>query len=213
MAWNLLNKLKKKNLNKLDMETKDEELKKETVETPETTETPVDEKEAQTECASEENEAKEPTAEEQIEELNKQLAAQKDAYLRLMADFDNYRKNTLKDKQNLLKYGGEDALKKLLPVIDDFERAIAHLDKSEDMEAVKEGINLIYDKFQSYLAQNKLTVIPAEQGADFDDSIHEAMTLFPAPTPELKGKIVDCVTKGYKLEDKVIRFAKVVVGQ
>lgn len=163
--------------------------------------------------AADKVEEKELTADEQIAELQKQLAAQKDAYLRLMADFDNFRKNSLKDKQNLIKYGGEDALKKLLPVIDDFERAIASLEKSDDIAGVKEGINLIYAKFQSYLEQNKLTVIPAEMGDDFDESIHDAMTLFPAPTPDLKGKIVDCVTKGYKLDDKVIRFAKVVVGQ
>ena len=158
-------------------------------------------------------EVKEVTPEEQIEELQKQLAAQKDAYLRLMADFDNFRKNTLRDKQNLLKYGGEDAFKKLLPVIDDFERAIDHMEKSDDINSLREGVNLIYSKFKTYLEQNELTVIPAEMGETFDENIHDAMTLFPAPTPELKGKIVDCVTKGYKLKDKGIRFAKVVVGQ
>ena len=158
-------------------------------------------------------EVKEVTPEEQIEELQKQLAAQKDAYLRLMADFDNFRKNTLRDKQNLLKYGGEDAFKKLLPVIDDFERAIDHMEKSDAINSLREGVNLIYSKFKTYLEQNELTVIPAEMGETFDENIHDAMTLFPAPTPELKGKIVDCVTKGYKLKDKVIRFAKVVVGQ
>ena len=159
------------------------------------------------------DDVKEVTPEEQIEELQKQLAAQKDAYLRLMADFDNFRKNTLRDKQNLLKYGGEDAFKKLLPVIDDFERAIDHMEKSDDINSLREGVNLIYSKFKTYLEQNELTVIPAEMGETFDENIHDAMTLFPAPTPELKGKIVDCVTKGYKLKDKVIRFAKVVVGQ
>lgn len=158
-------------------------------------------------------EVKEVTPEEQIEELQNQLAAQKDAYLRLMADFDNFRKNTLRDKQNLLKYGGEDAFKKLLPVIDDFERAIDHMEKSDDINSLREGVNLIYSKFKTYLEQNELTVIPADMGETFDENIHDAMTLFPAPTPELKGKIVDCVTKGYKLKDKVIRFAKVVVGQ
>ena len=158
-------------------------------------------------------EVKEVTPEEQIEELQKQLAAQKDAYLRLMADFDNFRKNTLRDKQNLLRYGGEDAFKKLLPVIDDFERAIDHMEKSDDINSLREGVNLIYSKFKTYLEQNELTVIPAEMGETFDENIHDAMTLFPAPTPELKGKVVDCVTKGYKLKDKVIRFAKVVVGQ
>ena len=159
------------------------------------------------------DDVKEVTPEEQIEELQKQLAAQKDAYLRLMADFDNFRKNTLRDKQNLLKYGGEDAFKKLLPVIDDFERAIDHMEKSDDINSLREGVNLIYSKFKTYLEQNELTVIPAEMGETFDENIHDAMTLFPAPTPELKGKVVDCVTKGYKLKDKVIRFAKVVVGQ
>ena len=158
-------------------------------------------------------EVKEVTPEEQIEELQKQLAAQKDAYLRLMADLDNFRKNTLRDKQNLLKYGGEDAFKKLLPVIDDFERAIDHMEKSDDINSLREGVNLIYSKFKTYLEQNELTVIPAEMGETFDENIHDAMTLFPAPTPELKGKVVDCVTKGYKLKDKVIRFARVVVGQ
>ena len=177
----------------------------------ETTETQEQSAEDSTEAKVEE--VKEVTPEEQIEELQKQLAAQKDAYLRLMADFDNFRKNTLRDKQNLLKYGGEDAFKKLLPVIDDFERAIDHMEKSDDINSLREGVNLIYSKFKTYLEQNGLTVIPADMGETFDENIHDAMTLFPAPTPELKGKIVDCVTKGYKLKDKVIRFAKVVVGQ
>lgn len=177
----------------------------------ETTETQEQSAEDSTEAKVEE--VKEVTPEEQIEALQKQLAAQKDAYLRLMADFDNFRKNTLRDKQNLLKYGGEDAFKKLLPVIDDFERAIDHMEKSDDINSLREGVNLIYSKFKTYLEQNELTVIPADMGETFDENIHDAMTLFPAPTPELKGKIVDCVTKGYKLKDKVIRFAKVVVGQ
>ena len=130
-----------------------------------------------------------------------------------MADFENYRKRTLSEKQDLLKYGGSETLKKLLPVIDDLERAIDAMEKTDDVASVKEGVNLIYSKFKTYLEQNNLTVIPAAMGDDFNDDIHEAMTMFPAPTPELKGKIVDCVTKGYKLNDKVIRYAKVVVGQ
>lgn len=158
-------------------------------------------------------EQKELTPEEKIAELEQQLAAQKDSYLRLMADFENFRKNTLKDKQNLLKYGGEDTLKKLLPVIDDFERAMTAMKESDDIASTKEGIELIYQKFQKYLTDNGLSVIPADAGETFNEEIHDAMTLFPAPTPDLKGKIVDCVTKGYKLNDKVIRFAKVVVGQ
>ena len=152
------------------------------------------------------------TPEDRIETLEKEVAAHKDAYLRLMAEFDNYRKNTAKDKQALLKYGGEGVLKELLPVIDDFERALASLEKSDDIEGVKEGVNLIYQKFTGFLAKNKVTVIPAAAGDKFDDTIHEAITTFPAPTPDLKDKIIDCPTKGYKLDDKVIRFAKVVVG-
>ena len=133
--------------------------------------------------------------------------------IRLMAEFDNYRKRTMKEKADLLKYGAEGALKALLPVIDDLERAMQHIDKADDVASVKEGMSLIYQKFQNYLKQQQVEVIPAEQGADFDDSIHEAVTMFPAPDPSLKGKVVDCVTKGYKLSDKVVRFAKVVVGQ
>lgn len=169
------------------------------------------------ENAAETNEAndeqKELTPEEKIAELEAQLAAQKDQYLRMLADFDNYRKNQLKKTSDLLKYGGEEAFKKLLPIIDDFERAVAHNDKADDVEALKEGFKLIYGKLKTYLEQNGVTVIPAEQGEAFDENVHEAITMFPAPTPELKGKIVDCATKGYKYSDKVIRIAKVVVGE
>ncbi len=153
------------------------------------------------------------TADGQLAELQQKYDVLRNDYLRLMADFENYRKNMLKEKQNLLKYGGEETIKKLLPVVDDFERAIASLDNAADMEAVKEGVHLIYAKFVKFLEQSGVEVIPSAQGDTFDDNLHDAMTMFPAPTPELKGKIVDCVTKGYKLNDKVIRFAKVVVGQ
>ncbi len=152
-------------------------------------------------------------AQARIAELESQLAAQRDQYLRLSADFDNYRKNQLKKTNDLLKYGGEDAFRKLLPIIDDFERAVAHNDKTDDIESLREGFNLIYSKFKTYLDQSGVTVIPAEQGDAFDEHLHEAITMFPAPAPELKGKIVDCATKGYKYNDKVIRIAKVVVGE
>lgn len=158
-------------------------------------------------------EKKELTPEERIAELEQELEEQKKRYVYQAAEFDNYRKRTIKEKSDLLKYGAEGALKALLPVIDDFERAMQHIEKSEDVASVKEGMNLIYQKFQNYLKAQQMEVIPAEQGCDFDDSIHEAVTMFPAPDPSLKGKVVDCVTKGYKLSDKVVRFAKVVVGQ
>ena len=187
----------------------------ETVQNEETVENTAEEaKAAETENTEQKSEEKkELTPEEKIAELEKQLEEQKKSYVYLMADFENYRKRTLSEKQDLLKYGGSETLKKLLPVIDDLERAIDAMEKTDDVASVKEGVNLIYSKFKTYLEQNNLTVIPAAMGDDFNDDIHEAMTMFPAPTPELKGKIVDCVTKGYKLNDKVIRYAKVVVGQ
>lgn len=189
----------------------DEEMKSQ-VETAENTNT-----ESTAETNAETTEVSEPqkelTPEERNAALETELEEQKKRYVYQAAEFDNYRKRTIKEKSDLLKYGAEGALKALLPVIDDLERAMQHIDKAEDVASVKEGMNLIYQKFQNYLKQQQMEVIPAEQGADFDDSIHEAVTMFPAPDPSLKGKVVDCVTKGYKLSDKVVRFAKVVVGQ
>lgn len=165
--------------------------------------------ENQSENSSEESaEAADPVA-----ELKAQLAAQKDQYLRLMADFDNYRKNQLKKTNDLLTYGGEEAFKKLLPIIDDFERAVEHNEKTEDVAALREGFKLIFGKLRTYLEQSGVTVIAANAGDEFDENVHEAITMCPAPTPELKGKLVDCATKGYKYKDKVIRIAKVVVGE
>lgn len=189
----------------------DEEMKSQ-AETAENTNT-----ESTAETNAETTEVSEPqkelTPEERIAALETELEEQKKRYVYQAAEFDNYRKRTIKEKSDLLKYGAEGALKALLPVIDDLERAMQHIDKAEDVASVKEGMNLIYQKFQNYLKQQQMEVIPVEQGADFDDSIHEAVTMFPAPDPSLKGKVVDCVTKGYKLSDKVVRFAKVVVGQ
>lgn len=136
---------------------------------------------------------------------------QKD-YLLLMAEFDNFRKRTLREKADLIKNGGESCMKAILPVVDDFERGLAAVEKSNDLEAVKEGMNLIYNKFKAYLEQNGVKEIPT-QGADFDTEYHEAVTTFPAPDPAQKGKVIDTVQKGYTLNDKVIRFAKVVVGE
>lgn len=162
-------------------------------------------------AAQAEDAPKEPV--DPIEDLQNQLKEQKDQYLRLMADFDNYRKNQLKKTNDLLTYGGEEAFKKLLPIIDDFERAVEHNEKTEDVAALREGFKLIYEKLKTYLDQSNVNVIPAAAGDTFDENIHEAITMFPAPSPELKGKIVDCATKGYKYKDKVIRIAKVVVGE
>lgn len=176
----------------------------------ETTQDQTTEQEAQ---ETTEQEIHEQTPEEKVVALEAELEAMKDKYLRQAAEFDNYRKRTMQEKADLLKYGAQKAVEALLPVVDDIERAMQHIEKAEDVESVKEGMNLIYQKFQKYLEQQQVSVIPANQGDDFDDYIHEAVTMFPAPDPSLKGKIVDCVTKGYKLSDKVVRYAKVVVGQ
>lgn len=176
----------------------------------ETTQDQTTEQEAQ---ETTEQEIHEQTPEEKVVALEAELEAMKDKYLRQAAEFDNYRKRTMQEKADLLKYGAQKAVEALLPVVDDIERAMQHIEMAEDVESVKEGMNLIYQKFQKYLEQQQVSVIPANQGDDFDDNIHEAVTMFPAPDPSLKGKIVDCVTKGYKLSDKVVRYAKVVVGQ
>ena len=161
----------------------------------------------------EEEDHREPTLEERIVELEAKVEQlQKDALYRA-AEFDNFRKRTIQEKADLIKYGSQKAIEALLPVIDDLERAMQHIDKAEDIDSVKEGVALIMQKFQGYLKQQQVSVIPANPGDDFDDKIHEAITMFPAPDPSLKGKIVDCPTKGYKLYDKVVRYAKVVVGQ
>ena len=162
---------------------------------------------------TEESEQPEPTPADRIAELEAQVEQLKKDALYRAAEFDNFRKRTVQEKADLIKYGSQKAIEALLPVIDDLERAMQHIDKAEDIESVKEGVTLIMQKFQGYLKQQQVSVIPANPGDDFDDKIHEAITMFPAPDPSLKGKIVDCPTKGYKLYDKVVRYAKVVVGQ
>ncbi len=135
-----------------------------------------------------------------------------DKNLRLMAEFDNFRKRTLREKADLIKNGGERVFVDMLPIIDDFERALQAMEDAEDVASVKEGVGLIYDKFINFLNRNGIAVIPTENEA-FDVEVHEAITTFPAPSEELKGKIIDCTSKGYTFNDKVIRYAKVVVGE
>lgn len=142
---------------------------------------------------------------QKCEELN-------DKNLRLMAEFDNYRKRTLKERIDLIKTAGESLLVNMLPLVDDFERAQKAMETSEDVQAVKDGVDLIYNKFIAFLLQNGVKAIPTEN-EDFNTDIHEAITTFPAPSEDLKGKIIDCASKGYTLNDKVIRFSKVVVGE
>ena len=150
--------------------------------------------------------------EDELEVMSQKYAELNDKNLRLMAEFDNYRKRTLKERMDLLKTAGEKVLVDMLPLVDDFERGLKVMETSEDVQAVKDGVELIYTKFISFLLQNGVKAIPTENQA-FDTHFHEAITTFPAPSEELKGKIIDCVAKGYTMNDKVIRYSKVVVGE
>ncbi len=155
--------------------------------------------------------AKEKKADE-LEELGQKLQEMNDKYVRLSAEFDNYRKRTLKEKMELTKSASEKVLINILPVKDNFERALKSIDDTKDIEGLKEGVNLIYNNFNEFITQNGVKEIEAIN-TEFDTDIHEAITKIPAPSKDLKGKVVDCVEKGYYLNDKVIRFAKVVVGE
>ena len=172
---------------------------------------------AQTEeTPAEETPAQELTVEEQLAnmlgEAQQMVNEEKDRYLRLAAEFDNYRKRTLKEKAELIKNGGEKTLTAILPVLDDFERALKNMEANEATQAMKEPVELIFNKFNKVLEQEGLQKIETE-GKDFDVDFHEAIALIPAPSEELKGKILDCVQTGYMLNDKVIRHAKVAVAQ
>ncbi len=158
--------------------------------------------------------SKKNKAEEKLNELEDALAKKDDQILRLQAEFDNYRRRTLKEKMELTKSAGESILVNILPVIDDFERAIQAMEEHKELEAeaVKEGVVLIYKRFNSFLEQNGVKEIEAKE-KELDTDYHEAITKIPAPTEELKGKVVDVIQKGYTLNEKVIRFAKVVIGE
>ena len=164
---------------------------------------------------SQENEA--PLTEEEklaqeLEKANEQIEEQKDKCLRLSAEFDNYRKRTMKEKAELILNGGEKSISSILPIVDDFERALKNMETATDVAAVKEGVELIYNKFMSVLGQNGVKVIETKE-QPLDTDYHEAIAVIPAPNEALKGKILDCVQTGYILNDKVIRHAKVVVGE
>ena len=155
----------------------------------------------------------EPAAEaDAAKALEEAVAQWQDKYVRLQAEFDNYRKRTLREKSELIKNGGESALTHLLPVVDDFERALQNIRSAEDIKAVTEGVELIYSKFMSYLSHQNVKPIETV-GEPFDAETSEAVAMIPAPEPDMKGKVLDCVQTGYTLNDKVIRHAKVVVGE
>lgn len=194
-----------KNVTPQDVEQPIPEEEKDVQETEQST--PEEEKEAPSD--SEQNE--EPTIEEQLESAKAEIVDLKDQLLRKIAEFDNYRKRTIKEKTDLILNGGEKTIITILPVIDDMERALKNMQSADDVNAVLEGVELIYKKFMDILGKQGVSVIDTKE-ADFDVDIHEAIAQLPAPTPELKGKVMDCTLTGYKLNDKVIRHAQVVVG-
>ena len=147
------------------------------------------------------------------EQLQDQLAAEKDKFMRLFAEFENYKKRTNKERIELFKTEGQDVMTAMLPVLDDFERALMHIEEDKEAEELRKGVLLIYNKLVTTLEQKGLSKIEVKQGDTFNADDHEAVTQIPAPSDDLKGKIIDVIENGYKLGDKVIRFPKVVIGQ
>lgn len=175
-------------------------------------ETPVCEEDNQQEEQAEVELSVEEQLMKELDEKQKEVDELKDKHLRLSAEFDNYRKRTLKEKAELIKNGAEKTLTAILPILDDFERALKNLEASEETKAMYEGVELIFNKFNKVLNQEGLQVIETKD-KEFDTDFCEAIALVPAPSEEMKGKILDCVQTGYMLNDKVIRHAKVVVAQ
>ena len=174
-------------------------------------------KEEEKEIQNQENsteEKSEETVEETVVEptVEELLAAEKDKHLRLFAEFENYKKRTSKERMDLYRTAGQDIITSLLPIMDDFDRGLAEIKKVKDKSLLK-GMQLINDKLVNTLSQKGLEVFEVKAGEDFDSEIHDAVTQIPAPTEDLKGKIIDVIEKGYKLGDKVIRHPKVVIGQ
>ncbi len=192
--------------NKKNQKTEQEEKTQET----QASETEVREQEPE-QAAEVQAEEKEEAKEEGQSEMEKRYAELNDSHLRLMADFDNYRKRTMREKADLIKNAGERIITEFLPIIDNFERALKTMETAEDVAAVREGVELIYNQVMTMMKKNGVEVIETAE-KPFDTELHEAITTIPAPSPELKDKIIDCTTKGYKMNDKVIRHAKVVVG-
>lgn len=186
------------------------ETEKEDINKQETSDKEVETTEkADKDAAGKEKKVEELSTEEQ---LKMQVVQINEKYLRLSAEFDNYRKRTLKEKIDLTKTAGEDLLKDILPVMDNFERGIKSIDDAKDIDAVKEGIMLIYNNFKDFLKQKGVKEIEAMH-QEFDTDVHEALTKIPASEKKLKGKVVDVIEKGYFLNEKVMRFAKVVIGE
>lgn len=168
------------------------------------------EKEETTQAEENTEAEEEPKEKDPLAEANEKIAEMKDKYLRSVAEFDNYRKRTMRERAELILNGSEKAVQAVLPVVDDMERALA--DKTDDPKVIKEGLELIHNKLMKALASLGVTPIDTKD-ADFDTDVHEAIAMVPGTDDEKKGKVLDCIQKGYKLNDKVIRHAKVAVGQ
>ncbi len=160
---------------------------------------------------AEEQPAKEMSVEDKLAAAETKVAELQDKYLRQVAEFDNYRKRTIKEKAELILNGAEKTITAILPILDDMERALKNMDKIEDVAAVKEGVDLIFQKFVKILGEQGVKKIETEN-ADFNTDLHEAIAQVPAPSDEMKGKIIDCVKTGYTLNEKVIRHSQVAVG-
>lgn len=193
-----------KNNKKADKKSEETVVEEPQVKNEENVDETVEEQEEQKEEPKEELSAE--------EKLQAEVAESKDKYLRLYSEFENFRRRTSKEKLELTSSANANLIKDLLAVLDDFERAEKSMTEDADIKSVKEGIDLIYNKFKGVLEQKGLKKIEADKGSEFDVEYHEAITQIPAPEEELKGKVVDVVEKGYQLNDKVIRFAKVVTG-
>ncbi len=183
------------------MSNKDKNSKVEDPQVEDTTTTAETEREQQLEQKS---------AEEQLQD---QLVAEKDKFMRLFAEFENYKKRTTKERIELFKTASQDVMVSMLPVLDDFERALTHIEDDKEAEELRKGVLLIYNKLVNTLEQKGLSKIEVNQGDVFNADDHEAVTQIPAPSDDLKGKIIDVVEPGYRLGEKVIRFPKVVIGQ
>ena len=162
------------------------------------------------ETSNQDTQVEEMSVEDQLKE---ELGKEKDKFLRLFAEFENYKKRTSKERVDLFKTASEDVMLAMLPVLDDFERALTHIEDDKEAEELRKGVLLIYNKLLSTLNQKGLEKIEVNAGDVFDADMHEAITQIPAPNDDMKGKIVDVIEKGYKLGEKVIRFPKVVIGQ
>ena len=149
---------------------------------------------------------------DEIEELNIQLTESKDKYLRLFAEFDNFKKRNIREKMDLMKNAGQDAFASMLPVVDDFDRAKASAEDENTEETLSEGVLMVYNKLYNVLESKGLTKM-VSTGEIFDPELHEAITKIPAPSEDMKGKVIDTIEAGFYLNDKIIRFAKVVVGE